>query len=194
MQKPTLTDARIEKRPKRVVRVDHVHPAFESKWGFHPVDREDFAILKALHKLYWETWRQAYARMRWGRKMPHNRVRYNKLRNDAGQVTGYVMMGNIAQPFCDDRVIDWTKSTTFTTDNGAKGLAHRTHTHYLPFQSILQTRRREWSDRLSRYVDVGVNIVADFKLARTPQEKPADCTPIDMDSYRALYTQLFDLP
>ncbi|MCK5610051.1 hypothetical protein KAR91_49720 [Candidatus Pacearchaeota archaeon] len=46
---------------------------FQSRWGNHPVSHEDFLILKAIHKRYWKSLRQAYIWMRWQRKMDHNR-------------------------------------------------------------------------------------------------------------------------
>lgn len=45
----------------------------KSKWGFHPISREHYLKLKALHKLVWEQWRKAHALGRNLRKEPQNR-------------------------------------------------------------------------------------------------------------------------
>lgn len=46
---------------------------FKSRWGYHSVNREDFLILKALHKQYWQALYQAYRWKQWVGKKPQNR-------------------------------------------------------------------------------------------------------------------------
>lgn len=46
---------------------------FQSNWGHHPVNQEDFLILRKIHKIYWESLQQAYIWMRWQEKAEHNR-------------------------------------------------------------------------------------------------------------------------
>ena len=53
-----------------------------SKWGFHTLSYEDFILLKALHKLTWEAWRESHRYARWARKEAHNRGPAPKLPHD----------------------------------------------------------------------------------------------------------------
>jgi len=46
---------------------------FQSRFGFHPCDRQTFLKLKALKKYYWQTVRDFHRWWRWQRKLPHNR-------------------------------------------------------------------------------------------------------------------------
>jgi hypothetical protein len=46
---------------------------FQSRFGFHPCDRQTFLQLKALKKCYWLTVRDFHRWWRWQRKLPHNR-------------------------------------------------------------------------------------------------------------------------
>jgi len=64
----------------------HVH---QSKWGFHPCDRETFQKLKELNKLYIQALHQKAAYERWERKEPHNRIMRVKLRDGSGNTVGY---------------------------------------------------------------------------------------------------------
>ncbi len=70
---------------------------FQSKWGYHPVDKEDYLLLKRLYKRYWETLYQACAWARWKNKDPHNR--------------------RGPEPKIDERFIDTSKRQHFTTTN-----------------------------------------------------------------------------
>jgi hypothetical protein len=45
----------------------------QSRFGFHPCDRQTFLKLKALKKHYWQTCRDFHRWWRWQRKLPHNR-------------------------------------------------------------------------------------------------------------------------
>lgn len=46
----------------------------QSRFGFHPCDRELFFKVKYLHKRYWETLRAFHQWHRWNNKDPQNRV------------------------------------------------------------------------------------------------------------------------
>ena len=47
---------------------------FKSKWGYHPVSYEDYLILKAIHKRFWESLKGAYRWQSWNRKKSGNRT------------------------------------------------------------------------------------------------------------------------
>ena len=46
---------------------------YQSKWGFHALNHEDFKKVKSLHKHYWIAKFAVAAYGRWERKQPHNR-------------------------------------------------------------------------------------------------------------------------
>lgn len=46
---------------------------YQSKWGFHVLNREDFKKVKLLHKYYWIAKIAVAAYRRWERKQPQNR-------------------------------------------------------------------------------------------------------------------------
>lgn len=46
-------------------------PAFQSRWGFHPVDYSTYRKLKTLHRRYWETVYSVARWTRWDRKTVH---------------------------------------------------------------------------------------------------------------------------
>jgi hypothetical protein len=50
----------------------------QSRWGFHPCDRETYLALKEFHRLTLRDRRMTRARERWLTKLPHNRVRLNR--------------------------------------------------------------------------------------------------------------------
>lgn len=51
---------------------------FQSKWGFHAIDRETFLKIKRLKKEYYKAQRQAATWFRWARKLPKNRKGQNE--------------------------------------------------------------------------------------------------------------------
>jgi len=51
-----------------------VQNVFQSKFGFHPCDKETYLKLKVIHKVYWESVFRLAAWNRWNRKHPQNRV------------------------------------------------------------------------------------------------------------------------
>ena len=68
-------------RKERIMNVTET--TFQSKWGFHPCDRETFKKLKAIKKAYWQAVYDFYNWWRWERKEPQNRQgpepKYNNL-------------------------------------------------------------------------------------------------------------------
>jgi hypothetical protein len=82
--------------------------AFQSRWGWHPCDRETFAQLKRLHGLYWRALRRYSTWRRWHRKMPHNRVLRRRVRDEQGRKIGVAVVGPWPEPplpelFCTRR-------------------------------------------------------------------------------------------
>src|SRR5205085_2344982 len=55
-----------------------------SRWGFHPCSHEEFSALRRLWRLVLARRRQAAAWRRWAAKLPHNRVRREKVRDPHG--------------------------------------------------------------------------------------------------------------
>jgi hypothetical protein len=53
--------------------VPNTTPVYESRWGYHPISRQDCQMLKALHRAYWVSVRQAKRRLEWNNKSPRNR-------------------------------------------------------------------------------------------------------------------------
>lgn len=50
-----------------------VQQVYESRWGFHPCDHDQFLELKEAHKLVLRALRDCKRNTRWSRKFPHNR-------------------------------------------------------------------------------------------------------------------------
>lgn len=67
---------------------------YQSRWGHHPISYQDFLILKAIHKRYWATLREAYSWQRWK----------NKTVNQVGE-----------EPEIDPIFIEANKRSYFTT-------------------------------------------------------------------------------
>lgn len=69
-----------------IVIASHVH---QSKWGWHPCDKEVFLKLKELNKIFVDALHKKAAWERWERKEPRNRVGRQKLRDSNGKAVGY---------------------------------------------------------------------------------------------------------
>jgi len=78
----------------------------ESKFGFHPCDRETYMKLKKLNHWFFQAQQRAARWNRWARKDKQNRVIRRFIRNDKGQKIGCKIVGpmpepqNIENPFC----------------------------------------------------------------------------------------------
>ncbi len=95
---------------------------FKSSWGYHSVDYKDFLILKEMHKMYWESLKEAYQWMRWQRKHPRNR---------RGE-----------EPKVNDLFIDTAKSSYFfTADEDGNSRCHN-----LPFTCKFDTIVADFQD------------------------------------------------
>ncbi len=96
--------------------------AFQSKWGFHPCDRETCKKLKEINKFLTKARHQKAAWERWDRKMPHNRVIRRKLRDSQGRAVGYAAPEPMPEPeldsvFCHKQTgprHQWTKEEVTT--------------------------------------------------------------------------------
>lgn len=63
--------------------------AHQSRWGFHPCDRETSRKLRFLNRAYQSALAKAAAWRRWERKAAHNRVARPRVRDASGRVVGY---------------------------------------------------------------------------------------------------------
>src|SRR5438128_2125055 len=61
----------------------------QSRWGYHPCSFEEFRALRQLWRLVLLRRRAVAAWQRWTAKMPHNRVKRERVRDAAGRVVGY---------------------------------------------------------------------------------------------------------
>jgi hypothetical protein len=71
---------------------------YQSRWGYHPCDYETYLLLKWLNGLFLRALRLYAAWQRWARKMPHNRVVRQTLRDDAGRKFGSRVVGPQPEP------------------------------------------------------------------------------------------------
>lgn len=71
---------------------------YQSRWGFHPCDKETFQMLKFLHKHWHITVRQSADWERWNRKEPQNRVIREWIRDDQGHKVGSRVIGPRPEP------------------------------------------------------------------------------------------------
>jgi hypothetical protein len=62
---------------------------FKSRWGFHPCAFEEFRELRTLWRAVLAQRKQAAAWRRWSAKLPHNRVKRERLRDASGRAVGY---------------------------------------------------------------------------------------------------------
>lgn len=70
----------------------------QSKWGFHPCSLDEFRLLRKLWRVVLERRIRVAAWRRWSAKLPHNRVRRERIRGDAGRVIGYGVPAPIPEP------------------------------------------------------------------------------------------------
>lgn len=66
--------------------------------GWFAMHRIDYALIKAEQIATQKDRRVAGAYERWERKQPQNRIKVRRLRNDLGQVCGYVYEGPLREP------------------------------------------------------------------------------------------------
>lgn len=71
---------------------------FRSRWGYHCVDYATYRKLKELHKCYWKAVRGLAAWFRWNAKQPQNRIITERIKDDAGRVTGKRVLGPWEEP------------------------------------------------------------------------------------------------
>jgi hypothetical protein len=90
-------------------------------------------MLKELNKLWFGARRQAAAWKRWQRKLPHNRVRRPRIRDDRGRVIGYGPPTPLPEPqfhpaFCR-RVALPSGATELLVDDAGIEAAYRLARH-----------------------------------------------------------------
>jgi hypothetical protein len=71
---------------------------FKSRWGFHPCSFEEFRELRSLWRAVLVRRRQVAAWRRWSAKLPHNRVKRERLRDANGRVVGYGAAVPVPEP------------------------------------------------------------------------------------------------
>jgi hypothetical protein len=64
-----------KEREEKMIETKTPLKVFKSRWGFHPVSKEDYCKLKKLSIVYLKSLRLAAAHNRLTRKLPHNRKR-----------------------------------------------------------------------------------------------------------------------
>lgn len=140
--------------------------AHQSRWGYHPVSREDFLVLKALKKRYWMGVKDAAEWCRWARKKESNRVRRQSVTTETIGPDGEPKLNTVVgitpwpEPKLDEKVFP-KKGMQFSGS-----WEPRPHWFWLDVDA-----------RLKR-------INEDFDKARLPCSSPGDVTPLDMTPYR----------
>ncbi len=86
-------------KPEIAIVQQEVQPGiYKGRWGYYPCDYQTYLMLKKIKKLWWKTLRQKATWTRWKRKIPKNRVRREKIRNEKGQVVGWKVLGPNPEP------------------------------------------------------------------------------------------------
>jgi len=125
----------------------HVH---QSKWGYHPCDKEVFLKLKALNKFYVDALHRKAAWERWERKEPHNRIGRERLRSSNGQVVGYGVPVPLPEPVLNGLLV----KETYFSDVNRSG----------KWIKDVRVERAKVS-----FADGAEIIAQEYKYARTPQ-------------------------
>jgi len=147
---------------------------YESKWGYHPCDRETYMKLKKLNYWFLKAQKRAAEWNRWARKDEHNRVIREFIRNDKGQKIGVEILGpkpepqNIEGPFCNFHT---------AKENNRYGCRRTSQTYWLnkgDLQIEWETMRAKNGERYcyhsGLYVD-SFGIDRDYQNAKRPTTK-----------------------
>lgn len=132
----------------------HVH---QSKWGYHPCDKEVFLKLKKLNKFYVDALHKKAAWERWERKKPSNRIRREKLRDSNGKAVGY----GVPMPFNEPELNGLLEKQMYMSD-----VDHNGRYNIVKGKSVPVERGRV------SFVRNAELIAQEYKYARTPQ--PSD--------------------
>lgn len=73
-------------------------PVFQSKWGYHPCDKETFHKLRKLNYLAYLSRKAEIRYDRWAAKLPHNRIQKQWVRNTKGQKIHAIPGAPIPEP------------------------------------------------------------------------------------------------
>lgn len=161
--------------------------AYRSRWGWHPISLEDFRILRAVYKRYWETLRAAYQWARWFRKEPQNRVISEKLYHEsgpnAGSPRGRFIVGEWEEPTVDPLFIEKLGPGKGSFEFYTPRPCGFSRGHILPFRPLFGAPAPRWSERHGDERSV----ILDFQRARKPVEDPQQLAPLDMTPYRAVW-------
>lgn len=71
---------------------------FQSRFGYHPCDKETYLKLKRLKKVFYEELKRFADWNRWNRKQPQNRVIRKWIRNETRQKIGCEIVGPRPEP------------------------------------------------------------------------------------------------
>lgn len=71
---------------------------FQSRWGYHPCSYADYRVICRLFGHYLKAVRAYHAWCRWARKLPHNRVRWEAIRDGQNRRVGWEKMGTQPVP------------------------------------------------------------------------------------------------
>jgi hypothetical protein len=115
----------------------------ESKWGFHPCDRETYFALKRLRHLWFKTLMKYAAHSRWESKDPQNRVIRKKIRNENKQCVGYEPN---TSPMGEPKIPDfsaWNNRWIDELYTEAK-IPKSNKTNVKPFKARVQNTTRRW--------------------------------------------------
>jgi len=136
---------------------------YKSRWGFHSVSYEDFVLLKAIRKLFFEEVRQAANWCRWKRKAPQNRIS-TKWEYDLvnAKVVFQRRAGGYERP-----EPTWRQLAV-----------------HMPGDSLKEDQRTHWIWDLPRDSRLE-HILSDYEFARKPYSDPKDVPAIDMAKYRS---------
>jgi len=140
---------------------------FQSRWGYHSVSREDFVILKALHRRYWRSVRLGAEWTRWARKSPQNRVRRQRrtTQGPGRPHTELVSTETWLEPPLDPKVHDRGQAEDFKERPARSAM----HWSWLKIPLPLALAHQ------------------DYHEARIPRRSPAEVRKIDMRPYLDLW-------
>lgn len=130
---------------------------FASRWGYYPCDYDTYIRLKKLAEHVRRALHMSHAWKRWARKLPHNRVARQRLRNDKGQCVGYRVIGLIPEPQIDPVFPDVTTTPDW----------------------------KQWRTGKMPKIIVGDDgVLADYQRARFPKATPEAVEPLQISLKR----------
>lgn len=95
---------------------------FESKWGWHPCDRDTYHMLRRCNHLRLLAWHQDAKHDRWARKNPKNRIKRKPVFDKKHRKIGYTDPEPVPEPSLAHRDL----KLTLTKDTGVADI-HRNY-------------------------------------------------------------------